>query len=344
LPEVKNYEPTDTGESPLAKMTDWVNTKCPKCGSGAKRETDTMPNWAGSSWYFLRYIDPNNEKEFATIDKLKYWMPVDLYEGGMEHTTLHLLYSRFWNEFLYDIGVLPVSEPYKKRIAHGVILASDGRKMSKSFGNVVNPNEFVEKYGADATRTYAMFIGPHDQAIAWDENGFLGVWRFLNKVWANINKTVGKSPDLDIKINDLIKNVSDDIENFRLNTAIAHLMEFNNLLSRCERISENVKSIFLTLLYPFAPHICEELNLQVDSKRPIFKSSWPKVAKGNATVLSNIVITVNGKKRATIEIDRDIDQDTLVEKIEKSGKITSYISGGYKKAIYVNRKIINFVI
>ena len=343
LPEVKNYEPTDTGESPLAKMTDWINTKCPKCGGPAKRETDTMPNWAGSSWYFLRYVDPENEKTLADASKLKYWMPVDLYEGGMEHTTLHLLYSRFWNEFLYDIGVVSVSEPYTKRVPHGIILAHDGRKMSKSFGNIVSPDQIVKEYGADTTRTYAMFIGPFDQSIAWDDNGIKGVWRFLNKVWENMLKPTSDNGTKEPGIQNLVKSVSEDIETFSMNTAVAKLMEFNNLLTKKNSMSLETKQVFLTLLYPFAPHICEELWQAIGNKEFLFKSNWPEMAK-IATQKYKYVIQINGKKKSAIEVDSMLSEEETIEKAMEIDRIARELKGGYKKAVFVKGKVVNFVI
>jgi len=274
LPDVENYEPTDTGESPLANITDWVNTKCPKCNGPAKRETDTMPNWAGSSWYFLRYIDPKNDKKLADLKKLKYWMPVDIYNGGMEHTTLHLLYSRFWNKFLYDIGVVPTSEPYAKRVSHGMVLAEDGKKMSKSLGNVINPDDVIKQFGADTLRVYEMFIGPYGEAIPWSTDGLKGVKRFLDRVWKVITQAIYQK--LKIAENDsailhkTIKKVIEDIENFKFNTAISQLMIcFNkrdfipklNSKNEFEGKEFNLKAVkdFILILSPFAPHICEEL-------------------------------------------------------------------------------------
>ena len=344
LPDIKNYQPTDTGESPLAKIDGWVNVTCPNCGGKAKRETDTMPNWAGSSWYFLRYIDPDNDAAFADGEKLKYWLPVDLYEGGMEHTTLHLLYSRFWNEFLYDIKAVPLSEPYTKRVPHGIILAGDGRKMSKSFGNIIKPDEIVKKFGADTTRTYAMFIGPFNQAISWDENGLQGVWRFLNKVWKNILKEEdGENEELGRKFQFLIKEVSADIEDFKMNTAVAKLMEFNNLLFAQKQISRDIKIKYLKLLYPFAPHVCEELN-QYLKEDCIFKSEWPKydLAKLREDKVT-VVVQINGKKRATIECEKGASEDQLLDEIGKTGKITEEIKNGVKKIIFVQDKILNIV-
>jgi leucyl-tRNA synthetase len=303
-----------------------------------------MPNWAGSSWYFSRYIDPHNDSEFAKLDKLKYWLPVDLYEGGMEHTTLHLLYSRFWNEFLFDISSVPISEPYAKRVPHGMILASDGHKMSKSLGNVVRPDALVNKYGADATRTYVMFIGPHDQAIAWDENGIQGVWRFLNRVWENMHKNEGEVDEIiKNKFQLLIKDVSSDVENFKMNTAVAKLMEFNNLLHSQKFISIEIKRDYLRLLYPFAPHVCEELNELINEEH-IYKSKWPKFDQTKShdhTV--TIVIQINGKKRAIIECEKGITKDSLLEEIRKLDRISEELNAGSNKIIYVQDKILNIV-
>ena len=271
LPDIKNYEPTDSGESPLAKIKDWVNCKCPKCGAAAKRETDTMPNWAGSSWYFLRYIDPKNEKKFADPEKLKKWLPVDFYNGGMEHTTLHLLYSRFWHKFLYDCGLVSTSEPYKKRRSHGMILASDGQKMSKSRGNVINPDEIIQKYGADTLRVYEMFMGPFDQKISWDSSAVAGVYKFLQKIWRIFQDKffddiredgtceTGMKKEIRILINQTIKKVGEDIDNMKFNTAISQLMIFVNEISKQKKLPKKTLGKFLKLLYPFAPHLAEEL-------------------------------------------------------------------------------------
>lgn len=346
LPEVEQYEPTDNGESPLAKMTDWVNTTCPKCGGEAKRETDTMPNWAGSSWYFLRYIDPENNNEMANFEKLKYWLPVDMYEGGMEHTTLHLLYSRFWNEFLFDIGVVPVSEPYQKRVPHGIILAADGRKMSKSLGNVVKPDEIVKKFGADTARTYAMFIGPFDQTIAWDENGLVGVSRFLNRVWENMNKPSEEGEKLVSNLQQLISSVSGDIELFSFNTAVAKLMEFNNLLAKESKISSNVKSGFLRLLYPFAPHLCEELWERNNFDLNVYLSSWPVADETKIKIQKiTMVIQVNSKNRDEIEVSPGLPNDEVSDLAKKQTKIAELVKDKQiLKTIVVKDKLINFVV
>lgn len=344
LPAVEHYEPSNTGESPLSKITDWVNTTCPECGGSAKRETDTMPNWAGSSWYFLRYIDPQNDKKFAALDKLKYWLPIDLYEGGMEHTTLHLLYSRFWNEFLYDIGVVPVAEPYKKRVPHGIILAADGRKMSKSFGNVVRPDDLVAKFGADTIRLYAMFLGPFDQAVAWDDHGVIGVYRFLNKVWQNYQKpSTEYNADVESQFQILINSITGDIDNFSMNTAVAKLMEFNNILSRLSSIPKTIKIDYLKLLYPFAPHIAEELQSKISDKT-IFTSKWPISDKNKIKDTSiNIVVQINAKKRDQITLPQDSEDSIVKEQALKNPKIKAMVEGKTVKTIIVKNKLINFV-
>jgi leucyl-tRNA synthetase len=263
LPEVAHYEPTDDGESPLAAITDWVNTTCPKCGAPAKRETDTMPQWAGSSWYFLRYIDPHNDKEFASMEELKYWLPVDWYNGGMEHTTLHLLYSRFWHRFLYDIGLVPTPEPYQKRTSHGMILGANGEKMSKSRGNVVNPDDVVDELGADAFRLYEMFMGAFDQAIPWTTDGARGCRRFLDRLWRlmeTMTDEEGISDDMAYDVHGCIKKVTEDYERMKYNTAIAAMMTLVNTLYAKGSVTRGEASVLLQLLNPVAPHITEELN------------------------------------------------------------------------------------
>ena len=368
LPEVENYEPTDTGESPLSAITDWVNTTCPKCGGPAKRETDTMPNWAGSSWYFLRYIDPKNNKAFADFEKLKYWMPVDIYEGGMEHTTLHLLYSRFWNEFFYDIGLVPVSEPYNKRIAHGIILAEDGRKMSKSFGNVINPDNLIAKYGADILRAYEVFIGPFDQQVAWNSKGIEGVSKFLNKVWnlgqEIIERTENVDPqklltesfeigetELEVMTHKTIKKFNDALESFRYNTLVSTLMEFTNYLQTKKDLLCTYPQPYLVLillLSPIAPHIAEEVWQQFKFKESIFsgKFSWP-IADPAKTKdeLMTIIIQINGKVRDQIVVPRAMREDEVKAEVLKSQKTLGHVAGkDIKKTIYVPEKLINIVI
>ncbi|HYE59882.1 MAG TPA: class I tRNA ligase family protein [Candidatus Kapabacteria bacterium] len=348
LPDVKNYQPTDTGESPLASMTEWVNTTCPNCGGPARRETDTMPNWAGSSWYFLRYCDPNNTKEFASMDKLKYWMPVDWYNGGMEHTVLHLLYSRFWNQFLHDIGVVPSSEPYKKRTSHGMILASDGQKMSKSLGNVVNPDEMVERFGADALRTYIMFMGPFDQAIAWDTNGLVGVSRFLDRVWF-LQAKLGKeknSAGIDMVLHQTIKKVTEDIEEMHFNTAVAKLMELTNELNKEETVSEGTYGILIRLLSPFAPHLCEELWQILGNKKSIAYTEWPSFDESKlVSDTMTIAVQVNGKLRDTIVIPAGSAEHDVQNMALASEKVQKWLEGKeLKKVIYVKGKLVSIVV
>ncbi len=261
LPEVESYEPTDTGESPLSKMTDWVNCKCPRCGGDAKRETDTMPQWAGSSWYFLRYCDPHNDKELASREALEYWMPVDWYNGGMEHTTLHVLYSRFWSKFLYDIGVVPTKEPYQKRTSHGMILGENGEKMSKSRGNVVNPDEIVDQYGADTLRLYEMFIGDFEKSAPWSQDSIRGCKRFLERTAGLLElvKGEGVTPELERSFHKTIKKVSQDIEDMKFNTAIAALMSLINEIYSHGSLTRDELKTFVTLFCPFAPHLSEEI-------------------------------------------------------------------------------------
>jgi leucyl-tRNA synthetase len=348
LPEVENYEPTDNGESPLAKITDWVNTTCPKCGGPAKRETDTMPNWAGSSWYFLRYCDPKNKDQFASSDKLNYWTPIDIYNGGMEHTTLHLLYSRFWHKFLYDLKVVPTTEPYAKRIAHGIILGPDGRKMSKSFGNVINPDDIASQYGADTLRAYIMFIGPYDQESAWSTAGVQGVFRFLKRVWANAGqeKSAEDSKELLIKLNQTIAGVVDDIENFRFNTYIAKLMELNNTIEKVGKISPESYQNFLLLLYPAAPHIASELWQELGFGDSIEAQNWPKAdSKYLIADEIEIVVQVNGKVRDKLMVSSDISDEELKKAVLNLDKIKQLVADKeIKKTIIIPRKLVSIVI
>jgi len=340
LPEVENYEPTDTGESPLAKISDWVNTKCPKCGGNAKRETDTMPNWAGSSWYYLAYAmnsnnrmqkTDNNENIFAkNKEELKYWMPVDLYNGGMEHTNLHLLYSRFWHKFLFDLGQVPGPEPYQKRIAHGIILGTDGRKMSKSYGNVINPDDMIKKFGADTVRAYIMFIGHYDQESAWSTAGIQGVLRFLNRVYKNFGKITDNDSDnleLKVKLNQSIAGVSDDLENFRMNTVVSKLMELNNTIEKFG-ISEDNFKIFVKLLSPVAPFLSQELWEKLGEQSLVEDESWPAADK-NFLVSEEIEIPIqiNSKIRDRLLVPPGLDNKTLEEKALSSEKAKSNISG-----------------
>lgn len=347
LPEVENYQPTDTGESPLAKVDAWVNTKCPKCGGEAKRETDTMPNWAGSSWYFLRYMDPNNDNAFASTEALKYWGQVDWYNGGMEHTTLHLLYSRFWNKFLFDVGLVPTSEPYKKRTSHGIILASDGEKMSKSRGNVVNPDTIVEQFGADTLRVYEMFMGPFEQAIAWSEASLVGPRRFLEKVW-RLKDSVWTDHSIDNKfeMNSVIKKVSEDIEEMSFNTAISSLMIYTNTLEKNKEITKEEYETLLKLLSPFAPHITEELWSTLGNNNSIHNERWPevdtlKLVKNELT----IAIQVNGKVRAEMLIPKDTSKDEMEKLALSSHDIAKWLEGKeVKKVIVVPEKVVNIVV
>ncbi|MFH0959288.1 MAG: class I tRNA ligase family protein, partial [Pseudomonadota bacterium] len=315
LPEVEKYEPTESGESPLANVKGWVNTTCPECGGSARRETDVMPNWAGSSWYFLRYIDPKNDIQLATSDKLSYWMPVDWYNGGMEHTTLHLLYSRFWNKFLHDQGHVPTSEPYQKRTSQGLILAEDGRKMSKSFGNVINPDEIVEQYGADTLRVYLMFMGPFSESIPWSTTGVVGVRRFLEKVW-NLPEKLSdqESEEVTRELHKTIKKVTSDIEEMKYNTAVSQMMILVNQMQVAEYVSKDTFEKFLIIFAPFAPHLAEELWQMIGHKDSVTLEAWPqhdpKLAKDETIELP---IQVNGKLRATIQVVAEISETEVRE-------------------------------
>ncbi len=345
LPEVDSYEPTDNGESPLAAMTDWVNTTCPCCGGPAKRETDTMPQWAGSSWYFLRYTDPKNDKALASKEALDYWLPVDWYNGGMEHTTLHLLYSRFWHKFLFDQGVVPTSEPYQKRTSHGMILGENGEKMSKSRGNVVNPDDIVEDYGADTLRTYEMFIGAFDLAASWSEDGVKGCRRFLERVWKLQDILVDGdeySDGLKGEMHRTIKKVSSDFENLKYNTAIAAMMSLINDFYKKNAVNKAEYKTLLTLLNPVAPHITEELWQIIGCEGRVYQQTWPEYDE--ALTVENtveIAVQVNGKVRATISIGKDDPKEDVLAKAKEaiSGKFT----GNIIKEIYVPGKIVNIV-
>ncbi|MDQ5971833.1 MAG: leucyl-tRNA synthetase, partial [Patescibacteria group bacterium] len=401
LPKVKSYAPTDNGESPLANITAWVNTKCPKCKGKAKRETDTMPNWAGSSWYFLRYTDPKNKKEFANKNVLKYWMKngIDWYNGGMEHTTLHLLYSRFWHKFLYDLKVVPTSEPYMKRTSHGMILAEGGEKMSKSVGNTVNPDEIVKLYGADTLRMYEMFMGPFDQAVSWSTESMIGPRRFLERVWrlgvkvvsptqqnfralplggtmnellhslsgsrgeiADVSLRTGDkgrhdsdfalSPNLDTTLHKTIKKVTEDIESMNFNTAVSSMMVLLNEMEKCESVSVKDYKIFLQILAPFAPHIAEDLWMQMGdpangaSKKSIHLSKWPKFdPKKLESETIKIGVQVNGKVRAELIVGKDDSEEDVTAKALADENVIKWIDGKpTKKIIYVKGRLVNIVI
>ncbi|MCI0479260.1 leucine--tRNA ligase [Candidatus Uhrbacteria bacterium] len=370
LPDVEKYEPTDTGESPLAKIDAWVDTTCPTCGKPAKRETDTMPNWAGSSWYFLRYCDPHNDAAFADPKKLEYWMPVDLYNGGMEHTTLHLLYSRFWYKFLWDLGLVPKAcgpEPYKARRSHALILGEGGVKMSKSKGNVVNPDDVVAEYGADVFRMYEMFIGPFDQDAPWDTRGIEGVRRFLEKVWRALsvipahstssgqapagNQKTGldsrlrgndKQKELETLLHQTIKKVGDDIESLNFNTAVSALMILANAMADAEALSVETREAFLKLLAPFAPHMTEELWHRMGHETSIHVEPWPTYdPKKIVASTFELVVQVNGKVRDRLTVDADISEKEATAKALASEKVTPYLEGKTpKKIVYVKGRLV----
>ena len=348
LPEVESYEPTDNGESPLAKCTDWIHTTCPCCGGPAQRETDTMPQWAGSSWYFLRYCDPHNDKALASKEALDYWTPVDWYNGGMEHTTLHLLYSRFWHKFLYDIGVVPTCEPYQKRTSHGMILGEGGVKMSKSRGNVVNPDDIVREYGADTMRLYEMFLGDFEKAAPWDPKAIKGCKRFLDRIWnlsENIKEGDAYSPENEALIHKTIKKVGEDADNLKANTAIAAMM---GLLNQFEKAGCNKAEFltFITILNPFAPHITEELNQLLGGKTMLAQAAWP-VYDESKTVDHTVEIAVqlNGKVRSTITVSGDMTEEEIEKQALADPKIANAMQGmQVVKSIVIKKKIVNFVV
>ena len=345
LPEVESYMPTDNGESPLAAMTDWVNTTCPCCGGPAKRETDTMPQWAGSSWYFLRYTDPHNDKALASPEALKYWLPVDWYNGGMEHTTLHLLYSRFWHKFLYDQGVVPTPEPYQKRTSHGMILGENGEKMSKSRGNVVNPDDIVQEYGADTLRTYEMFIGAFDLAASWSEDGVKGCRRFLDRVWKLqdlMTDEEGYSKDLEIKMHQTIKKVSNDFENLKYNTAIAAMMTLLNDFYKKGSITRGELKTLIILLNPVAPHITEEMWQIIGCEGRVYQQTWPEFEEAKTVESSvEIAVQINGKVKGTLGIQKDDPKDQVIAKAKEV--IADKLTGNIIKEIYVPGRLVNIV-
>ena len=348
LPEVDSYEPTDNGESPLAPMTDWVNTTCPHCGGPAQRETDTMPQWAGSSWYFLRYMDPHNDKALASPEALKYWGQVDWYNGGMEHTTLHLLYSRFWHKFLYDLGVVPFAEPYHKRTSHGMILGEGGEKMSKSRGNVVNPNDVVDQYGADTMRTYIMFIGDFEKAAAWSDNAVKGCKRFLDRIWNladQVKDADAYGKDNEAAVHKTIKKVSDDIENMKFNTAIAALMSLTNQFYD-KGVNKAEFKTMLQLLSPFAPHMADELWERFGFEGMACTSRWP-VYDESKTVASEVTIAVQvgGKLKTTVTVPTDSEQDAVLAVVTADSKIQKLMEGkDLVKVIHVPNKLMNLIL
>ena len=350
LPMVESYEPTDNGESPLAKMTDWINTTCPCCGGKAKRETDTMPQWAGSSWYYLRYMDPHNKNAIASKEALNYWSPVDWYNGGMEHTTLHLLYSRFWHKFLYDIGVVPTPEPYAKRTSHGMILGENGEKMSKSRGNVVNPDEIVDEYGADTMRLYEMFIGDFEKAAPWSKASIRGCRRFVERYWNLQNVLIDGDkirPELESAFNKAIKKVGEDIENIKFNTAIATLMALINDISNVKSINKEELRIFSILFNPFAPHVTEEVYEACKLGNGILaEAEWPKYDESKCVDESvEIVVQVNGKIKTKLNIPVDADKDTVLELAKNDENVRKAIDGmNIIKEIVVPKKLVNLVV
>ena len=348
LPNIEEFKPGVDGESPLAKIDSFVNCKCPKCGADAKRETDTMPQWAGSSWYFLRYVDPHNDKELASIDKLKYWLPVDWYNGGMEHVSRHMIYSRFWNHLLFDNGIVPVKEPYARRTAQGLILGSDGEKMSKSKGNGVDPMNVIEMYGADTLRTYIAFIGDYEQPTPWSDTSIKGCRRFLEKVWRLQEKVVDGAeytPTLESLIHRTIKEVDSDIENVKYNTAVSKLMTLTNAFLEKDTITKKDYEVLLKLLNPFAPHMCEELNKEVLGADSLVFASWPKYDE--AKTVDNTIemaVQVNGKLRGTLKIARDSDAKVVQEAALALENVQNFVTGKeIKKIIVVPNRIVNIV-
>jgi len=346
LPYVKSYQPTETGESPLANISEFVNTTCPNCGGLAKRETDTMPNWAGSNWYFIRYLDNKNTKKIAGRREMDCWLPVDIYQGGFEHTTLHLLYSRFIYKFLYDIGVVPTKEPYAKRRSHGIVLANDSRKMSKSFGNVVNPEDIIGEYGADTLRLYELFIGPFEQQVTWNDEAVSGVYRFLSRVWNLTHeiKTTSVSPQVVQKLNKLVIKIEHDLENLKFNTAVSSVMEFVNFWAENQnKVDKTVVKTFLKILSPMAPFMTEELWKNVlGEKISIHLSTWPKTEAVTETEFT-IPVQINGKTRAVLTVS-NTTKDMVVSKALEDERVKKYLEGKKYKVMYIEKKILNFVI
>lgn len=343
LPEVESYEPTGTGESPLAAITDWVNTTCPKCGGAAKRETNTMPQWAGSSWYYLRYMDPRNDAALVDKEKEKYWNSVDVYVGGMEHATRHLIYARFWHKFLYDIGAVSTKEPFEELHTVGLIQASDGRKMSKRWGNVVNPDEMVERFGADAFRLYEMFMGPFEQSVAWNTDGVVGTKRFLERVWKMRENLTDSSTETHINLHKTIKKVGEDIVNFKFNTAISTMMIFVNSSSG---ISATDYKDFIKILAPFAPHLTEEIWHELGETESIHVSGWPKYDESKIKDDKvKIIIQVNGKLRDEVEVELGTSEDEIRNIVIGREKVASHVGESeIKKFVYIKDKLVNIVI
>ena len=349
LPEVEDYEPSENGESPLAKQTDWIHTTCPCCKGPAERETDTMPQWAGSSWYYLRYMDAHNDKALASKEALKYWSPVDWYNGGMEHTTLHLLYSRFWHKFLYDIGVVPTKEPYAKRTSHGMILGSNGEKMSKSKGNVVNPDDVVEEFGADTFRVYEMFMGPFDQTAPWSMESIRGCAKFLDRVWNMQDMLVegdNYSDEFEKMMHKAIKKVSNDIEEMKFNTSVATFMSMTNEFYRAKKINKAEFNTFLHLLNPFAPHMTEEIYQRIGNDKTIAQTPWPKYDEDKTVEdMIELPIQINGKLRSTIKVELDTPEEKVKELVHNDDHIKKFIADKtIVKEIFVKNKIYNIVV
>ena len=346
LPKIDNYEPSKDGESPLSSITDWVKTTCPNCGGPAERETDTMPGWAGSSWYFLRYCDPHNDKEFASMDSLKSWLPVTLYNGGNEHTTRHLLYARFWVKFLYDLGLVPVDEPFKKRISQGLILGTDGKKMSKSAGNGVDPRVMIDRYGADALRVWMSFIGEYSETVSWSEEGLKACNKLLSRIW-NLQEVAsgdGITEELKFAFNSAIKKVGSDIDNFKFNTAISSVMILVNEIYKVNKLTLDEFKTLITLISPFAPHVASELFKRLGFGR-LEDATWPSVDE-SALVLDSVVIPVqiNGKVRGTINVSSNAVQDEVLSQAKNTPEISKYLTGEIIKVIFVPKKIINIIV
>ncbi|MDD3995768.1 MAG: class I tRNA ligase family protein, partial [Bacilli bacterium] len=349
LPEIEDFMPGEDGESPLAKIDSWVNTTCPKCSGPAKRETDTMPQWAGSSWYYLRYIDAKNDNELAAEDKLKYWLPVDWYNGGMEHVTRHLIYSRFWHRFLYDIGVVPTKEPYTKRTTQGLILGPDGNKMSKSKGNVINPDDIIKQYGADTLRTYILFIGEYSQSAPWSENGVKGAKKFLDRVMRLKDIVTDEdinSKELDREMNVMIKKVTEDYEDMKYNTAIACMMSYINIIYKQDKVSIKYIKPFLQVLNPVAPHVTEELWVTLGLENHIYSSAWPEYDEAKLVADTiEMAVLINGTVRFKVNVDKDANEKEIEDIVRNEEKLKQYtVDKPVKKIIVVKGRVINIVI